>query len=714
MRKVSAVGAVTPSETHSVITHVEVVPLKYATAALLLLTLTACSGGNVGGDGAADSGNADGTLDGGSTDGNSDSGSTDGSSDSGSTDGTSDGGSTDGTSDSGSTDGTTDSGNTDGTSDGGSADGTTDGTTDGGSTDGGSSGNQVSNLQAVHRSGQTFITWREPDSSSEYHVYRHNQPITSGNLSSATLLTSRWGPIDADSSVHKHRALDVPEFFVISDLGSPLGNDTGLFVHTTQSGAAGNAYYAVTTVANGNENRTIVSGVNALNSPRNESVSTTRPVLTVSVNGGKGRIYTQYMDYSQWNPTFNGYAFNYAVALPSTYNPSVSYPLQIQLHAFGAPAKSPSQSEWEWPVIQLFPTDPGSAHGTVHTWWYGHAADHNYKTSGSIPGSGAVANFTEQRLVKAINEVIADSSFNVNTDLIHAYGNSMGASGSLTLALRYPGIFAGIYASQPMTNYGQNPGFQNNLIQLWGNQSSNLQIINGGDNIDAIADYGIGGSQPTSVWDWMDHQQQLRRRRGEEFAYLILDFGKADATLEWQSQGQPMFSALTDAKAAFSARALGGFGHGSMGFGAVDTSLFGFGYDDEAAWRYPNSLSFPALHRASGSGSINPGTSGDDLYNQNIDWSTSRNAFHQPIVDTGNRWEVTLRSMAGDQTVDVTPRNTQSFRPFSGQQCSWTARRVSDNQQTGGGNITADGDALLTVAQMSVSTAGTRLTINCP
>jgi hypothetical protein len=544
-------------------------------------------------------------------------------------------------------------------------------------------------------------------------VYRSNQPITTGSLGNATLLTSRWGPLPNDTSVHKYGTDDVPDFFVIEDLASPLSDDTGLFVNTTQPGREGNAYYAVTTVINGQEDRTVVSGTNSLSAPQIEFVATPKPVLTVSVNGGKGRTYTQFMDYAQWNPTLNGYAFNYAVALPPNYSGSIAYPLQVQLHAYGATRKSPSQSEYDWPVIQLFPTDPGSASGTIHTWWYGHAADHNYETSGSVPSAGAVANFTEQRVIKAINEIIADSSFNVDTDLIHAYGNSMGASGSLTLAMRYPDIFAGIYASQPMTNYGANPGFQNNLRQLWGEQSSNLPIINGGENTSAISNYGIGGNRPTGVWDWMNHQQQLRRRRGEEFGYLILDFGKADATLEWQSQGQPMFSALTDAKAAFSARAMGGYPHNSMGFGAVDTSVFGFGYGDETAWRYPNSLSFPGLHSASNSGAINPGTNGDDLYNQDIDWSTPRANFHQSIVDTTNRWEITLRSMSGDQTVDVTPRNTQAFRPVPGEQCNWSARRVNDNQQTGSGIATTDGDSLLTVPQVPISNAGTRLSINC-
>ena len=104
-----------------------------------------------------------------------------------------------------------------------------------------------------------------------------------------------------------------------------MSDSTGLFVHTTQSGQSGNTYYAVTTVVNGNENLTLSAGVNTLDSAVNENVSTPRPVLTTSLSGGKGRLYTQFMDYANWNPTLEGYIYNYAVALPFNYNPCLLY-----------------------------------------------------------------------------------------------------------------------------------------------------------------------------------------------------------------------------------------------------------------------------------------------------------------------------------------------------------------------------------------------------
>lgn len=572
----------------------------------------------------------------------------------------------------------------------------------------------VTELTAIHRSGQTFLVWPETSSSANYHVYRHSTPITEDNLSSATQLTSRWGALSTDTSSNRHRMENVPANFIISDLGAPLTNNTGLFVYTIQAGEQGQSYYAVTTISGGGADNQFIASGHTLTSAINESTGTPKPVLTASKNNGKGRMYTQYMDYANWNPTFNGYAYNYTVALPQSYNPSQSYPLQLSLHAYNDKLKYPDSAEFDWEFIQLFTTDPGEPQGTEHTWWYGFAADHNYNTDGSTPNSGLIANFTEQRILSAIREVIADQNINVNTDLIHAVGNSMGASGALSLGLRYPNRFSGIYSSEPMTNYAASPKFQTNFVHLWGQQQSNLQIVNGGEDNDSIQNYGVGGNISMGVWDWMNHLQQVRQRKAETFAYLMIDHGKDDTTIDWQTQGQPLVRALSDAKAGFSANALGGVAHIWLAYDAVVTSMFGLGYDDEAAWRYPRSLSFPAIHNASGSSTLNPGSSSDDSYNMNIEWSTPKNQFHQPITDTSSTYEITIRSTSANQTADITPRRTQSFRPGTGSQCSWRAQRASDNQLLASGTATAETGGLITAVGVPLNTGtGTRLIINC-
>jgi hypothetical protein len=242
----------------------------------------------------------------------------------------------------------------------------------------------AANVQVSRRSGQSFIRWNEDTSvsSEKYHIYRHDQPITNANLNQADRITDKWGPLDDDTSIHKLAADGVPDRFIIEDGGSQLGANQGLFVYTTQSGDSRNAYYAVTQLNGSNEDRNIRPGVNATTSAVSESVQTPEPILVRSQNGGKGRTYTQFMDYEDWNPSFQGYAYNYHVTLPNDYNPSQEYPLKLVLHAYNERLKTPAASEFDWQSIQVFADDPGQSVGSTHTWWYGFSEDHDYANGG--------------------------------------------------------------------------------------------------------------------------------------------------------------------------------------------------------------------------------------------------------------------------------------------------------------------------------------------
>ena len=559
-------------------------------------------------------------------------------------------------------------------------------------------------LTAFHRSGQTFLTWQETSGSRGYHVYRNNVPINAGNLSDADRITGRWGPLDNNTSRNEFGGPRVPANFVINDLAQPLGNNTGLFVYTTQPGDTSRAYYAVTSVdSSGNENTLIT-----LNSSLNESVATPTDVLTVSVNQGKGRVYTQFMDYSNWNPTLNGYAYNYAVALPSNYNPSVSYPLMLELHAYSETFKAPPASEFNWPVITLLPHDPGPNLGARHSWWYGYSRDHDY-SNGGLPRSGRIENFTEQRVMRAIDAVISNAGFNVDANKVHAFGHSMGGSGVLSLGMRYGSIISGVYASEPMTNYAESGLFASELYDLWGLQSSALRTVNSGPHSNDIRAYDSG------VWDWMNHQKQLVDRRGDDMAFLMTFHGKQDRVIEWQTQGRPIANALTNGSAGFAARNLGSISHTWVGFVSVNTSLFGFGFDDDFAWKYPLDLSFPSIQNASGSSPSVPSNSGDDAYNTSIDWATPHTPFAAGIVDTPSQYAISLRSASAEQTADITPRRTQSFDPLPGQQCSWSVVNNNNGANIGSGSATADSDALITISGVRIVTgSGTRLSVSCP
>lgn len=563
----------------------------------------------------------------------------------------------------------------------------------------------ASGIQAFHRSGQTFVTWNEDTavSGEGYNIYRHSSPITTANISQAVKLTTKWGPLDDQTSYHQLHGVNTPANFVLQNLGAPLGNDQGLFVHTTQSGNSGTWYYAVTQVVNGVETSVLTSGVNTLATGVSEVVASPVPVLVYSASGGKSRVYTQFMDYQNWNPTFQGYAYNYSVALPYNYTESVDWPMKLMPHAFGERYRVEPEAEYQWQAIEVFPDDPGGSVGTVSSWWYGFAADHNYKTSGPIPTSGRVENFTEQRVLRMVSEL--QSIFSVDPLRIHAQGNSMGASGALTWGMRYGNVLAGTFSSEPMTNYAASPGFQEVFQQLWGTQASNLSVVNNGAQAAHLKQYdGIG------VYDWMNHQEQIASRRGDDMAFLMFGHGKLDDVIDWATQGRPFVAAVNAANVGFTAEMRGGWEHNWMGFDFVNEPMFSTQDGGLSDWHYLSNVSFPGLVNATQSGPSVPGNTGIDFYNRAIDWSVPWNSFHTAIVDTPGRYEISLRSRNGLQFADVTPRNTQAYVAVPGTQVQWQNLDNATGTVVGSGTVVADANGLVTIPQFRIGTdVGNRL-----
>jgi hypothetical protein len=566
----------------------------------------------------------------------------------------------------------------------------------------------ASGLQIVHRSGQSFVTWQEDTTvtGEGYNVYRSASPITTANIGQAQKLTSKWGPLNDNTSHHDLTGVGAPTNFVIQDLGTPLSDDTGLFVYTMQSGEAGNAYYAVTEVIDGVENQTLSAGVNSLTSPVTEIIAAPQPVLVSQINSGGGRVYTQYMDYANWNPTFEGYAYNYSVALPVNYNPNVAWPMRLMPHAYGERYRLETNSDFGWPVIQVFPDDGGGQSGHINTWWYGFAADHNYITDGEIPTSGHIENFTEQRLFQMMDQVKAN--FNVDPQAVHIQGNSMGASGALSLGMRYGDYFSWIYASQPMTDYANSALFLGEFESLWGTTASNLPIVNKGPYASRLTKYNN-----TGVYDWMNHQQILNVMRAEPMALLMVGHGKLDDVIDWQTQGLPFVAALNNAHVAFTKENRSNWEHNWMGFDFQNTSMFGNTGGSNSDWIFRKDTALIAFSNASGSGPLVSPLTGDDFYNIALDWSVPWNDFGPAIVDSSNQFAVTLRSRAGVQTADVTPQRTLAFKPGPGQSVMWQNRNVTTNQVLQSGTVTADSLGRVTIPSVQVLTGnGNRLTLD--
>ncbi|MDQ1247462.1 MAG: hypothetical protein QG597_1832 [Actinomycetota bacterium] len=572
-----------------------------------------------------------------------------------------------------------------------------------------------SGLTARFSAGQTFLTWTEDSSvvGEGYHVYRASTPISTASLAGATRLTTRWGPLGDDTSRNYLAGENSPANLVVTDLGSPLADATGLFVRTVHADDAGPAYYAVTRVVAGVEDRIIVAGANATASPVAEVVATPRPVLVSSRNGGLGRVYTHFMDYAAWNPTKQGYAYTYAVGLPRGYDPSVAYPIKVELHAYGGRYRALPEAEYDWPAIHLLPDDPAlgtpDSQSTGHTWWFGFAADHDYRTS-ATPAAGTVANFTEYRVLKAIDEVAA--MFRTDPARTHAFGHSMGASGAFSLGLRYGNVFSAVYASQPMTDYPHSPTFVEEWEELWGTRAANLPLSLLGDHAAPLRRFAAGGATPTGVWEWQNHQGQAARLAPLGPAYLMFGHGKDDDIIDWATQGRPVVRALTDAGVPFSAVMRAGQDHSWMGFDGANHDMVSRGYGDLGDFildREP----LPAFGRSTGSGPLDPTDAGTQYYNVDLSWATADNGRGPAPVDQTDRFEVTMMSTSGAaQVADVTPRRT-ALVVAAGSRWTWRATDQASGAEVGSGTVTAAGAGTVTVPRVRIlGGAGTRLVLS--
>jgi pimeloyl-ACP methyl ester carboxylesterase len=307
----------------------------------------------------------------------------------------------------------------------------------------------------------------------------------------------------------------------------------------------------------------------------------------------------------------------------------------------------------------------------------------------------------------------------VDTNRIYINGHSMGGSGSLALALRYPNVFAAAYASKPMTNYRTDSDWEtDNVKPKWGNPEQNLPVLieGPGDWADHLQVYN-----GTGVWDWQNHQAHLQNRQGDEMVPFGIVHGINDDNIRWDTQGRPAYTALNASR-----RAWGGLvtdnEHDWVPYQGVPPNLRRDAFlDPFVGLRVVRNETVPGLSNSSNNLAIPPATTGG--FNQTLLWSSSWTPWDGPPVDTPVRWQISLCSISADpsindcgtgapQTVDVTPRRVQHFVIRAGMTYRWENRRVRDGELVASGQVTADSNGVLTVPNFQVSPAGNRLIIS--
>jgi hypothetical protein len=572
--------------------------------------------------------------------------------------------------------------------------------------------------KAVHRAGQTFITWQEVKGAKEYRVYRAAELISDpaqaacvGSVDEDSTLNFRAAAGDIIEEQKKKgtkrpprpqrltkRDLEVDDqlaaarkapayHFVIEPGGKPLGDDVGLFVYTAKKDQT--AHYAV--AASGK--------IIAVSGPVSERVAMPGPVPQ-----GDERSYVHWVDdvgTAQYPAMGNraSYAFNFLFVPSRQPGPR---PLLILPHARGGNYRFGHRNWRPGPSHVLVPDDdpwaPGDVKGRAapyFTMWYGYNSNCG---TGKPLAEGVNVNYTDRRLTWTIQWV--RRRFEVDSTRITMTGGSMGGIASVFHALRHPDLLAAVFANVPVLDFGAI--WANNEVYvapMWGKPGEKIKSSDGVDIYDTMR----------AAWYAESHPET-------DFPLMVIVVGKNDTTVGWA--GKPIFFRAMEATRHGGCFYWDGRGHGPQPIdrrywyqgrtppsdmaniaekGPIEVDFLAFRRDQ----------SYPAFSRCSlndnpGDGRPESGAAHGQI-NGYLLWDTS------DIVDTPARWEMTLKLTSGtpsdDCTVDVTPRRLQALKVAKGEKVRWAV------QSGASGEVTADPWSLMTIPSVRVTKSGTRLRI---
>ncbi len=578
---------------------------------------------------------------------------------------------------------------------------------------------QAGKLTARHRAGQTLLTFAEVESpvmqetisavelrkarrdmdsraKVRYRIYHSEQRIDSLEGLKPVAEVPPLSGWNADYYGVSPRPADMALRYVVEDRQAPVAPGTGICAHNPPR--AGDAFYAVTRVVDGVENRAIGPS-NSLQAPIREMVGQGLPVLQRIEKPERFQYVERPMlfYFVRWEAPPNcavaGKPYDYLVGVPpNLYDHLVGVPpnsakpagVGIHLHCWG-----------------------GSLNGG-YGWWYQAEQGHLLIASNQIPydwwtgyheryfdgppheqtwKQGVVRPYSQRRLFDFV--AFVTTRWKVDVAQIHVAGNSMGGSGAPMLAIRYPDRIAWATGWVGVHNPAKTPHFKGSYERVYGPQSWAVEFEDG-----------------TPVWDHFNDAWYLRKHPEKGVGLICFSNGKNDGAIGWE-QAVEFYRALQDTRQPH-IFVWGQSGHGQRARLPIST-------DDRAM---PMDLrtdrSLPAFTRCSlddkpGNGDPADGDA-EGQVNLYLFWKTD------DVVDRPDRWEMTVGLIASapkdDCTVDVTPRRMQHFSPLPGQSVQWFSRALTNGKGVQSGKVTVDSQGRATLVGVRVSKGRQRLVLS--
>ncbi len=582
----------------------------------------------------------------------------------------------------------------------------------------------VRGLKAVHRSGQTFVTWTEiedvvggDDPAFEdfekavlearrrrevvYRIYRHDRPVTVETLGQAEVARevpealSCWNLKAIRNTEHpqketKNSSLrsgynlvraDVVRRYRIAEGGDPLPRGTGLAVFTAT--APGRRYYAVTASIDGREAVSELGEGASLRQPVEESPS---PFPAI--------VYQRTQDAGpkEWeSPSVD--VFNSWIEPPLHNVPEVSetfvvrwkdlpkgdardrLPLFINHGTYGGTATEAASPGWHAArryVKGAFTI--GLSEGGL---WQGF-----HEGVGTLLGydQGVVHNYPQRRVLAAAAWAAAKEDFFVDPERVALWGQLA------SWGLRHGDVFAAVmsngYGNLSIGKLAQQHGWK------WGPYPKACRNWLGVDQ-----------------WSYMNLARWIRENPTVELPYWLCapaygaypahtigDFG----FMPWPE----MIHAMVSTKRAFAAN------WSTNGPGPTAPL-------HELVPRLRLRQSLPAFTHCSLDHSPGDGDHADAEKGGGI--NLHQRWEPETIADEPDRWEITLwlakESPAPEATTDVTPRRCQRFKAGAGDRFLWTHYAPAEGMAAQSGEAAADGAGLVTVPALRLTAIRSRLKI---
>ena len=545
---------------------------------------------------------------------------------------------------------------------------------------------EVTGIRAVHRHGQTFVTWRDVAEGEEgakfrYSLYRADRPITAENWQDAELCYQ--GVLNNSAKQFgfafnlKDRLDPSKPYALIEAGGQPLPPWSGLAVHTVQR--PGKTYYAI--VATDEKLQPVSDVVPGTSSTAEALEEKPGPIQPIKLYDSKERK---------------------SYVAQTSITGQQGLPLKINLH--GSQGAGGPGGEWgdyylyfgtpemgyrdglpgvftvqenhvkEGNSLLLRPRDAiehPSGRGAFETMWTGYYC----VPQGAERAKNAEPRyhlFTQNRLLWMIAWTL--KHYHADPQRVSMGGSSMGGLGSINVGFRRPEIFAAAYPSTSPF--------------LWWRPSS-LLGSEGRDTKILLAD------GQTSYVDYMNSPKYVADKHAD-LPFLGWAVGRRDPNHNWQEYID-MIRVLTENHHGFCFA----WNDGGHSEGGKPMTLITKYYPET---KFALNRSYPAF----GNSSLNSNLGTGDKLDGDLVGGINLGFGWKEVTDEEGQWSIAMSNDLAERamTVDVTPRRCQKFKPPPGTKCTWTT-------STGGsGAVTVDRWGLVTIAKVAIEPgAATVLTI---